>query len=630
MIENNSTLNHLEDEKNIIDEINSLVDRERKQISQSEITYNPRSSGQTFPFILNIAILIITVLSAVAMTAAFNSMQNQYVLKEVTETVKGSDIISALRDEAKNVLALKEKEIELYRSELNSIDGQLTALGIDDVIERNELQVKKENIQKNLEQALKEKDALLKQVQYQTESLKNISTDTENTPKNSLQDLMDKQQLTNIYYANIKGAAETISLYVNASAWSHAKSEISKIRNFISDFISVQPNLINIKDIKTQSYMLNDLSLLINAAEEGWPEIEEETIDESPYLLEIERLKTENSDMEDRIYNLNDEIGNNEGQWEAIANDLDRLISGKPKNLYIKNSAIPENLQIRLARLEESLDSGKSLLKEREVLRKELQSENDSRLELEAALLAENVNKQDLRNALEKSSSEFSDMNLTLAELNENRNKWGNFSSDLNKTITGMKNEEQSFDTIMSFFEESPAVNENFPDLPIILKTSIANLVQTEITRARKEAEDKMLARLIAQTDKVEAEQAVYLTATDNKDDDSMALLDSLIKELDKMKAETLENRENAAVTQAMGAIISVNKPHVTVRKASRPDLFNIKRIFISRMLESGDRVPIADAKIKAMSSNNLLLEITDTIVPEIFPEINDIVYIEH
>jgi hypothetical protein len=150
-----------------------------------------------------------------------------------------------------------------------------------------------------------------------------------------------------------------------------------------------------------------------------------------------------------------------------------------------------------------------------------------------------------------------------------------------------------------------------------------------ETARVKAMAQDELLAFMTTTQGKIADEQVRLLARASNAKEDTTALMTSLIKEIDNVTNSTLKDRNGKVVPKALGSVISVASPNVTVRKVSRFETFKVKRVYISRILATGDRIPIADAEIVATSGEDIILRVTSTIAPTIYPERNDLVFVE-
>jgi hypothetical protein len=161
------------------------------------------------------------------------------------------------------------------------------------------------------------------------------------------------------------------------------------------------------------------------------------------------------------------------------------------------------------------------------------------------------------------------------------------------------------------------------------MRTLVENLIEIEVSRVRAEAEDRILAAVLASSTRIADEQLRLLSQSTTRDQDTIQLLDNLIREIDDVANLAVQSRDNRNTARALGTVISVSRPNLTIRRAALFELSRVRRVFISRILPNGDRIPIADAEIIAITGDDLILRVLDTIAPTIYPERNDLVFVE-
>lgn len=172
---------------------------------------------------------------------------------------------------------------------------------------------------------------------------------------------------------------------------------------------------------------------------------------------------------------------------------------------------------------------------------------------------------------------------------------------------------------------------ELFPDLSVTLRTLVSALVDLESERAAAEAEAQVLLEVQSATERVTEEQMRLLAFSENTDQDTMELLDTLVNEIDTLAVTRRRERQDTDYAQALGVIVSADPGDGTmvVQRATTVDFDRVSRVFVNRVLPNGDRIPIADVRVVATSGGNTIIETVSTIAPTISPEVNDIVYVE-
>jgi len=186
-----------------------------------------------------------------------------------------------------------------------------------------------------------------------------------------------------------------------------------------------------------------------------------------------------------------------------------------------------------------------------------------------------------------------------------------------------------SFESVNGLFKDNATLAAQFPNYSVFLATLVQNLIDVEVARTKAMAEDQLLTFMAATSNKIADEQVRLAARASNANEDATAVFTSLIKEIDQVTATTLKSRNGQVLPRALGSVLSVSKPNVTVRKVARFETFQVKRVFLSRILATGERIPIAEAEIVATSGEDILLKITSTLAPTIYPERNDLVFVE-
>ena len=186
----------------------------------------------------------------------------------------------------------------------------------------------------------------------------------------------------------------------------------------------------------------------------------------------------------------------------------------------------------------------------------------------------------------------------------------------------------EAFEQLLSPFDAQRS-SEFFPDLSVLTRALVESLIQVEAERAAATAEEQILLEMMISSERI-ADEQVRMLARGSSVTDSMALLDSLIREIDSVAQSARDERQDVRFPRPMGTVVDVRRDGiVTVRRALDFAAASVRRLYFSRVLPNGDRVPIGEGEIIATSGENVVLRVVNTIAPTIFPEINDVVYVE-
>lgn len=186
----------------------------------------------------------------------------------------------------------------------------------------------------------------------------------------------------------------------------------------------------------------------------------------------------------------------------------------------------------------------------------------------------------------------------------------------------------EAFSQLLTPFQSAVAES-LFPDYGNNTRTIVETLIAAETDRAVAEAEERLILEMMQTSERI-AEEQIRLLARGASAADSMDVLDSLIREIDSVVETARAERSATSFGRPIGTVID-SRPggQVTVRRATDFPTFMVRRVFFSRQLPNGDRIPIAEGEIIAASGENVVLRVTSTIAPTIFPERNDIVNVE-
>jgi hypothetical protein len=187
-----------------------------------------------------------------------------------------------------------------------------------------------------------------------------------------------------------------------------------------------------------------------------------------------------------------------------------------------------------------------------------------------------------------------------------------------------------ALETVISTFDSAEGTR-NFPDLSSTIRTLVARIIEEERELAAAEAEERVLLQVQTATERITEEQLRVLSFSDNTEEDTVELLNSLVQEIDTMAATTRSAREGISVPRALGVIVSANNDGtMVIESVGDVDTRSVQRVWVGRLLPDGDRIPIADAEIVAITRDNIVIRIESTIAPSIAPQRNDVVYVEY
>ena len=100
---------------------------------------------------------------------------------------------------------------------------------------------------------------------------------------------------------------------------------------------------------------------------------------------------------------------------------------------------------------------------------------------------------------------------------------------------------------------EGEVAEQLFPDLETTVRALAETLVQLESERAAAEAEAQVLAEIQLATERVTEEQVRMLEFSDNTDQDTLQLLDSLVTEIDTLAQTRRAAREETNYAPSVG-----------------------------------------------------------------------------
>jgi len=187
-----------------------------------------------------------------------------------------------------------------------------------------------------------------------------------------------------------------------------------------------------------------------------------------------------------------------------------------------------------------------------------------------------------------------------------------------------------SLEALVSTFDSAEG-SRYFPELSSTIRTLVARIIEEEREVAAAEAEERVLLRVQTATERISEEQLRVLSFSDNTEEDTVELLNTLVREIDTMAATTRSAREGISVPRALGVIVSANNDGtMVIESVGDVDTRAVRRVWVGRLLPDGDRIPIADAEIVAITRDNIVIRIESTIAPSIAPQKNDVVYVEY
>jgi hypothetical protein len=178
---------------------------------------------------------------------------------------------------------------------------------------------------------------------------------------------------------------------------------------------------------------------------------------------------------------------------------------------------------------------------------------------------------------------------------------------------------------------EGETAEELFPEQAVLLRTLTDALATLESARAAAAAEERLLAEVQRATERVTEEQVRLLEFSANADRDTATLLTSLVEEIDSLAATRREELQAENVAQALGVIVRADTADGTllVQRVAALETRRARRVFVNRELPNGDRIPIADVELVAVSGENTIVRVISTIAPTITPQVNHVVYVE-
>lgn len=667
----------LADEQQALDEISTLLAKEREALRQGSTEFSPQSRGRALPLWLNVGTLVALVVLGTALWYWYSAAQESYVLKSAKAGPPGADIVSALLAEAQNTLAAKNKEVDSIQNELKDIDGQLSRLGLGDIIARKKLTDRKAALEGNLAKAIQERDALTRQVAYQAKNLQAAQGGAV-VALDPLADLKAQEELRKVFEQNQRSSWKLISSAMDHREWSVALAEVERAQALASAY---EPKAADTDRpaVQAQQGLLTSVEGLINAVKAGTPLA---AADDSEKLVALVKQQA------NQLTTLTDQTAQDKKQIDALqkvgeesAIQLDTILKSLNTTVGTSVANAPvtaETLPVRLKELQQvasKVQDYQTLVKKQatelealrsaptgtaqmdaalgsfnrllgtyapeetgsltvenfsqkvDALQKKLSQGQDSQalLQQQAALLAQTQAKaKDLQAERDKLAQQVAAYLAAGKEYQVKTEPYAKAAMNLDREAL-----HGSFQAVTALFKDNPTLAAQFPDYSVFLSTLVENLIDVEVARTKAMAEDQLLNAMAATSDKIADERVRMAALSNNANQDATAVFTSLIKEIDTVTANTLKDRTGKVLPRALGSVLSVSRPNVTVRKVAKFEVFQVKRVFLSRILPSGDRIPIAEAEIVATSGDDLLLRITSTIAPTIYPERNDLVFVE-
>ena len=614
-------LSSLEDEEEAKKEIELIIGKGRDQLKQDAKTFEPKKSGIFLPILLNISLLLIAALVLFGAWLLFQAAQEGYTLQSTAREFQGTDIISALLAEAESALEQKIREIQAIESELQEIERQLEALGMTDLVERQRLLDRRVELEQRLDQATAERSTLENQISVQTRNLEQARTGAPvSAQSNELQALQEQQQFRIIYDSRIDQGFRNLSAIIGTAQWELALTIIEDIKAFISTFTS-EPSGVFLQNrgaLDLQS--LETIEIAVLAAQDNWEpieEIEEEALSGDPE--EAARLLARINQQNSQITRLEELLSNQMGSSRELdqqISDLTRELNNLQEINRVSNERLNAILNSFNTQAFGEVTGGGTV----NVGAPDLQFDTlPRRIEQLQTVIIENQQSQQALTAeiqkLENLQQSFATQSSIIRQASQEATR-ESLRSGLNQ--------------MLEIFAGTPNQNQTiFPDFDILMRTLVENLIEIEVSRVRAEAEDRILAAVLASSTRIADEQLRLLAQSSTRDQDTVQLLDNLIREIDDVANTAVQGRDNRNTARAVGPVISVARPNLTVRRASLFELARVRRVYISRILPNGDRIPIADAEIIATTGDDLILRVIDTIAPTIYPERNDLVFVE-
>ncbi|MEI8093278.1 MAG: hypothetical protein WCG80_03635 [Spirochaetales bacterium] len=682
----------LDDEALVLNEISGLIAKEREALRAGGAKFAPKSSGRTFPLLLNAGAVLFLLAVGSGLWFWYSAAQEAYVLQAATAATSGADIISALLKEAENSLAAKNKEIAGIESELTDIESQLSKLGLDKVVERKTLTDRRTQLQSNLAKALQDREALTAQVKTQTQNLEQAQGSAPSAADNALQDLMNQQELRKIYDQNLHSSLGTISDQLSKKKWDTAQSEIARLKQFVGEY-ALKVTDTDKTGAQAQASLLTSLETLVAAAKSGWPvdaglPVAANTDDTKKLQDLIRQQVVQLQESNAQLKTQGDRLASLETLNQQAASQLDALLKSfnatlgtpmagvSPGSSGNLTAATLESIPIRIQQLQAvaaKVQDFQVLVQKQTAEIETLKASGQSGSAQSAAQISSVINSfdalyrtfdpqlstsstvdtlpgrmadlqklilqgQDSQGLLQKATDRIAQMQLDHDKLVAQLDKVAQIGKDYQVQATALRKAPASADrqqlraniqSLVGVLKNGDTASSLFPDYAVYMNSLIESLIEVETARVKAMAQDELLAFMTTTQGKIADEQVRLLARASNAKEDTTALMTSLIKEIDQVTSSTLKDRNGKVIPKALGSVISVATPNVTVRKASRFETFKVKRVFISRILATGDRIPIAEAEIVATSGEDIILRITSTIAPTIYPERNDLVFVE-
>lgn len=669
---------NLADEAAIENELNGLVAHERDSLKNVATQFKPRSRGSMFPVLLNLGALFVLLALAWVLFGWYAAAQDSYVLKAADRGNSGEDIISALLAEAQDALAAKNKEIAAIEAELLTIENQLSKLGLEMVVERKNLTDRRTTLQANLARAIKEREEIARQVAMQSRKLEQARSAGTSSDGNPLQDLMEQQELRKIYQQRMQSSSNNLKDLIGQRKWDGALAELGSTRTFLNDF-SKRGTDADKANAASQLRTFESIEALVRAAQEGWPQDEDavQLGGDAAELLEIiqkqtvqlEELSAQTFSRTEDLRVQSDRVKTLETLNRVSAEQLETVLRSFQSSVGAAStstgSVTMESLPQRIQDLQQIVATVQDYRSQVERQSAEIQVLKASGAGSSAQLGAVLSGMDQLYAAFDPGSSAVSTVEnlpqrmeelqalilrgqdssalvqqqaVRLSSLEAEKEAWARVGRDYAQRLEKMSDTALSNDreelrrnltALVGLLTTHKIAAELLPDFSVQITTVVENLIAVETDRVKALAQEELLSFMTATSGKLADEQVRLLARASNANQDATTIFTSLIKEIDQVTDSTRKELSGKSVPKALGTVISVTRPNVTVRKVSRFETFKVKRVFLSRILANGDRIPIAEAEIVATTSEDIILKIISTIAPTIYPERNDLVFVE-
>jgi len=390
----------VEEQKEILDQINGIAEKNRKSLSQGAKTgYYAKKSGAVFPLVVNIAALVVLGFGVMFLIWFNSKIDAQVKTGNAVYNLTEKALIEEIRNETAQRIAVKEMEISSIASRLKEVDNQLMELySIQDLTSeqlaaqeslialqasyRDELAVLQEERARILEDSRSREAALRAQLEERARefaSMRQRTSDELDSAKSEIERLSTESEKIAAIDSQFSGGLALINTLVKDGRFDQAAETLESLRYLSNN---------------------NPLSSLRSFA-----------VKREFYNKSLDSMETLIADLRksDRPSNAGAETS----EMQAKNEELENKIAEMQKTIDAANAGSSGQTR-RLSELEasvRSLESDKNSLEaERNTLSQTITARNNSIRDLESRNAAQTQEMTNLRNQINTQTQEIANL----------------------------------------------------------------------------------------------------------------------------------------------------------------------------------------------------------------------------